>query len=148
LRLLHGAGAVVSQWAADRLGYERGFGPSEAIGILDGEALIGAVVFHNWAPEGGVVEMSAFAADPRWLSKTVLRTVFRYAFDALGCQMVVWRVAPSNNRTCRLAHRLGFISHRIPRLRGRNEDEFIFTLTDDAWRAGPYERSEHGQVSA
>lgn len=126
---------------ADHLGFERGFGPCQAIGVLDGEALIGGVVFHNWAPESGVIEMSAFGSSPRWLSRDMIRTVFRYAFDANGCQLVVWRVGTDNRRTQRLAERLGFIGYPIPRLRGRDADEIIYTLTDDAWRASRYERA-------
>lgn len=140
MRLLHGASEVVAEWIGDHLKVPRGFGPCQAIGVLDGEALVGGVVFHGYSPEAELIEMSAVGITPRWLSRTVIRTVFRYAFDQQGCQLVVWRVSPDNLRTIRLAERLGFTGHRIPRLGGRHEDEIIFTLTDDAWRLGPFER--------
>jgi len=138
--MLHGASDVVAEWVGDHLKVPRGFGPCQAIGILDVEALVGGVVFHNYHPEADVIEMSAVGTTPRWLSRTVIRTVFRYAFDAQGCQLVVWRVSPDNLRTIRLAERLGFQAFRIPRLGGRHEDEIIFTLTDDGWRHGPFEK--------
>lgn len=141
--ILRGIDAYFSAWVASALGC-RPFGPSAALGWVDGSE-IGAVVFHGYYPEAGVVEMSAASNSPRWLGREMIRAAFGHAFDTMGCQMVVWRVAADNDRTIRLAERLGFIGHLIPRLGGRDLDEIIFTLTDDAWRSSRFARSQHGQ---
>lgn len=51
--------------------------------------------------------------------------------------MVVLRVSERNAGMISIAERFGFTRHRIPRLRGRDEAEIIFTLTDNDWRAHP-----------
>lgn len=142
ISLVRGADATVASWVAVQLGLMRGFGPCAAIGVARNEDLIGGVVFSNWAPEAGVMEMTAAATDPLWLNREVIRTVFEYAFKHHNCQLVVWRVSPGNERTVALAERLGFTATRIPRLRGRNEDELLFALTDDRWVSGRYARSD------
>ncbi len=133
----------MAQWVADRLDIPRGFGPCQAIGVRDGLALVGGVVFHNWMPETGVIEMSAVGATPRWMSRTVIRTMFGYCYDTMGCQLVVWRVAEDNHRTRRLAERLGFTGYPIPRLRGRDRADIIYTLPEEEWRQGRFERAAH-----
>lgn len=131
----------VARWVADRLGLRIGFGACHAMGVMDGDALIGGVVFNNYTPDYGVMEMTAFSTTPRWLSKRTMRAAFAVPFDENKCQLVVWRVSPKNTRTIDLAVRLGFQGHIIPRLRGRNEDDIIFTLTDDDWRASRWSKA-------
>lgn len=99
---------------------------------VDGK-LVGGTVYHNYQPEAGVIELSSYSRDPRWLSRVVVNHMFHFPFALLGCQMVVLRVARSNVRMRRIAQRFGFKEHYIPRLRGRDEGEFIYTFTDDAW---------------
>ena len=125
----------IAAWVAAGIpGCERGFGPCTAMSIWDDQAIIGGVVFHNYSPETGVMEMSAAASSPRWLTKDVLHKMHRYIFDEAGCQMAVMRVAESNLRMRRIAERFGYRGHKIPRLRGRGEAEIIFTLADDQRR--------------
>src|SRR5690606_2224075 len=79
----------------------------------------------------GAIEVSGAADTPRWLTKKVLWEMFAYPFEHLGCQIVVMRVSTENTRLHRILTAYGFECYRIPRLRGRHEDELIFTLTDD-----------------
>jgi len=44
-------------------------------------------------------------------------------------------VSERNTGMVEIAQRFGFQGTLIPRLRGRTESEWIFTLTDDDWRA-------------
>lgn len=121
-------------------GGERGFDGSSAIGyILDGE-LIGGTVFHNYDPEAGVVELTTAATNPRWLTRATMHAIFAIPFDQWGCQLVVLRVAEDNDRMVRIARRYGFDGVLIPRLAGRDQGAWIFTLTDDAWRQTKFER--------
>jgi RimJ/RimL family protein N-acetyltransferase len=50
------------------------------------------------------------------------------------------RVSERNKTMIGIARKFGFSETYIPRLRGRDEGEFIFSLTDDAWRASPYNK--------
>lgn len=115
-----------------------GFGDGTAMGVFDGHKLIAAVVFHNWEPRAGVIEMSAAALDRRWLTRSVLQRIFDYVFDDAACQMVVMRVSEKNRPMVRIARSYGFSEFLIPRLRGRDENEYIFTFTDDDWRSSRF----------
>jgi len=144
--MVEDVGGVVAAFVARLMGIERGFGPSTALGYVEDGELVGGTVFHNWEPEAGVIELSTAATTPRWLTPTVLHAIFAYPFEHLGCQMVVLRVAERNARMRRIAERFGFDAYPIPRLRGRDEADIIYTLTDDQWRSTRFEkRLRHGQ---
>src|SRR5690606_21608605 len=122
--LVYGHDAIVAEWVAKAMGdpaFERGFGNCTAIGVEEGGRLIGGVVYHDWSPEAGVVEMSAAATSKRWLSRRVLHAIFSYPFDQLGVQMVLMRTAVSNSQSngrgiSRIARAYGFQQIHIPRL--------------------------------
>lgn len=129
----------MSKWVAQRIwGKANDFGPGAAMGVLSDQGPVGAVVFHGYQPNEGVIEMSA--AGDHWLSRPVLREIFAYVFGQLGCQAVVMRVDPENKRMCRIASAFGFQRYDIPRLRGRHKAEAVFVLGDDEYRASRFAR--------
>lgn len=132
----------VVRWVAQQLGQDGFVGNlMNAFGTYEGDTLLGGVVFHNYYPDAGVMEMSAAATDPRWLTRKMIRAMFGYIFDVIGCQMAVLRVSANNSVMLNIGKRFGFQSILIPRLRGRNEDEVILTYTDDQWRESRFNRS-------
>lgn len=108
--------------------------------VHDGGDLIAGVVFHDYSPESGVIEMSAAAESRRWLTRPVMKAMHSYVFDDAGCQMAILIVAESNKTMRRIAKAYGYTETLIPRLRGRNEGGAVMTLTDDAWRASRFHR--------
>ena len=110
------------------------------MGVFDGDKLVAGTLYHNWHPKEGIIELSSASTTRRWLAKPVIRAMFSLPFDTLGCQMVVLRVSERNKPMVRIARSFGFSEVHIPRLRGRDEGEFIFTFTDDQWRESPYNR--------
>lgn len=125
----------LAQWCAARIGLQRGFEPPYVtMGVFDDENLIAVVLYNNYQPEAGVVEFHGASVSPRWLARHVLREMFAYPFEQLGCQMVVTRNSAKNRRLHRMLKSYGFADYYIPRLRGRDEDEIIWTLTDEGWR--------------
>ncbi|WP_376742363.1 GNAT family N-acetyltransferase [Ensifer canadensis] len=114
-------------------GCERGWDRFVTLGLVDGDRLVAGCVFHNYAPEAGVIELSSASVSKRWLTRPMLKGMFGYPFDQIGCQMVVLRVSERNAGMIEIAERFGFKAYRIPRLRGRDEAEILFTLTDDDW---------------
>jgi RimJ/RimL family protein N-acetyltransferase len=139
--LLYGHDEAVADFVSQLMfGDDRGFGNSRAIGSVDSDGkLIGGVVYHNYQPEAGTIELSAAATTPRWLNKLVLDGIFSYPF-AINCQMALMRVSARNTRLHRQFDALGLRRHPIPRLYGRDEDGIIFTLSDNDWAAWKFRR--------
>lgn len=133
-----------AEFVAARCNIRTEFGECQKAGVFDGNKMIAAVVFHNWSPEYGVIEVSAAADSPKWASRTVLRQLFGYAFGV--AQMVVARTDEDNLRTRRLWKAFGATEYIIPRLRGREASEAVECLTDDAWIASRFMRQEYGQT--
>ena len=102
--------------------------------VIEDGRLIAGTVYHNYHPKEGVIELSSGSLSKRWLTRQVIRAMFEMPFERLGCQLIVLRVSERNTSMCQIARKFGFDEVHIPRLRGRNEGEYIFTLTDDAWR--------------
>lgn len=147
IELAYGVNHEIAAWVANNIqGCERGFDKPVSIGVIRNGAIIGGVVYHNWHPESGVIEMSAAAADSRWLMGPTLHAIFEYPFQQLDCQLVVLRVSERNDRMVKIAFRFGFEGYLIPRLRGRDEGEYLFTLTKERWLKTPQEIKRHGQV--
>jgi RimJ/RimL family protein N-acetyltransferase len=130
----------IANWCASHIGLTRPFQPPyRVMGVFD-EELVGAVVFNNWQPEAGVIELHSAATTPRWLTRRVLWEMFNYVFNVAGCQMAVTRVSERNARLLRIFTAYGFEHVTIPRLRGREEAERIFWLTDDAWKRNGFHK--------
>lgn len=142
MKLLYGHSETVAAFVSKLIpNCSRGFGACSAIGVLDDDgALVAGMVYHNWNPESDVIEMSGASLTPRWLTRKVLHAIFYYPFGQLDCQLVVLRVTAGDQRLARIFHAFGMKRYTIPRLRGRTEDEAIYTLTDDDWYSGKFAR--------
>lgn len=106
-----------------------------SMGVFQDGELIAGTLYHNYYPDYGVIELSSASISKRWLTKSVINAMFFLPFVRLGCQLIVLRVSERNKPMIGIARKFGFEEVYIPRLRGRDEGEFIFTLTDDAWNA-------------
>ena len=108
------------------------------MGVTRKGEIVAVVAYHNWNQKAGVIELSAASSTPKWLTRAVLKEMYDYPFKFIDCQMVVKRVSEKNKGLLAQFERLGFKFHEIPRLRGRNENEIICTLTKEDWLAGKY----------
>jgi hypothetical protein len=114
---------------------ERGFPTaSKAIGVIDDKGqLIAGLVYHNYNPEAGVIEMSGASLPGKyWLTRETLKRIYQYPFLQMGCQMVVMNVA-DGNVVLRTLKQLNYTFIRIPRLLGRDKDAIVCLLTREAW---------------
>ena len=142
MKLIYGQHPEIERFIARGLPHlDNGFGECVTIGVANRKnELIGGMVYHNWQPSYGVIEMSGLSIDPNWLTLTILHDLFSYPFDQIKCQLVVMRVSENNKRLDRILTAYGFEKYRIPRLRGRNESETIWTLTEENWRDNKFEK--------
>src|SRR3954470_13693510 len=99
LRYVYGYDKLVADTVAQMVPHcrERGFGKCRAIGVLDeGGRLIAGMVYHNWCPEAGTIDISAAAITPRWLTRRTLAVLYGYPFLRLRCQMITQCVPAEN----------------------------------------------------
>lgn len=120
---------------------EREFGPATAMGWQDAQGIVAGVVFHEWAPHYGVIELSSYSARRDWLNKDRLREIFAYPFAQLGCRVAVARISEKNARVRRIWRALGASEVIIPDLRADGEGECVATLKRSDWLQSRFMRS-------
>jgi len=131
----------VAGWVAARIpGCERGFGPCKAMGVVSKGKIVAGLVFHNWQPEHGLIEISGAAEDRRWMTRRVMAEALGYAFDQVGCQMIVAQQDLANEAPRKAWLALGASEYIIPRLRGRDRDGSIVTLTAEQWQVSKFNK--------
>jgi len=140
---------ALANWCAAQIGLPRPFAaPYVTMGVFSDGSLVAVILFNNYQPEAGVIEIHGAALKLGWLTRRIIREMAEYGFGQLGCQMAVMRVSEKNRQlngrgARRALKAYGFEAYHIPRLRGRDEGEIIYTLTDDAWRSnGAYKVKE------
>lgn len=136
------ANAMMAQWLSMQVfGHMTGFQPPySTLGVFRGDELVAVMLYNNFHRSTGVVEIHGAATTARWLTRPVLREMFGFPFDGLKCQTVVMRVSERDTRLLRILTAYGFEHVVVPRLRGRDEGERIFWLTDEAWRSNGFHK--------
>lgn len=133
--------AALERFVSERVwGKFREFGQGRARAIVENGTVIAAVIFNNYDEDAGVIEISAASDSRRWLTRPVLKEIFDYPFNGLGCQAVVARGDSRNSAVARIFPAYGFKRYDIPRLRGRDTVEAIYVLTDDDWRKSKFHK--------
>ena len=119
---------------------ERGFGACSTIGVVDEEGhLMGGLVYRNWCPEVGTIEISGAALPgTNWLSRRTIQIMYDYPFYQVGCQMVIKTTMADNAIVLRIMAAVGFSLHYIKRLGGRDRDGVVGTLTVEDWEQSRY----------
>lgn len=127
----------VAAWVAARIpDCQRGFGDCcRALGVEHKSRLVAGMVYHNWAPEWGIIEMSGAADDKRWMTRRVLHDIFAYPFSF--CRMVLAQ-HDVDNPARSIWQRLGANEYVIPALRGEDRDGVIATFSKAQWQAGRF----------
>jgi hypothetical protein len=152
LNYVYGHDEVVARFVAQFIPRcrERGFGNCKAIGVLDGEQLIAGLVYHNWEPEAGIIEMSGAALPGKqWLTRGTIARMYQYPFHVAHCQMLVQRNAATDERLLRQLAVYGYTFIRVPRMLGRDQDGVLCLLTYEDWASNRFnQRFKHHLVDA
>ena len=90
MRLLFGHDQLIADWVARNIPHmATGFGPSTAIGVVDNsDQPMAGVVFHDYQPAYGTIQLSAAAISPRWATRRLVGTILRYPFLELNVHKV------------------------------------------------------------
>lgn len=137
LDYVYGHDKVVADFVASLIPAVAPYGfsaASKAIGVVEDGRLIAGLVYHNFDPGAGVIEMSGAAIQGKyWLTSETLRRIYDYPFLEIGAQLVVMRVAEENKSLRRILTAIGYDTVVVPRLLGRDKNCAICTLTLEAW---------------
>ena len=132
---------AICEFVSERIwGKSRDLPLGTAMAIVEKGKVVAGLVYNNYDIDAGVIEISGASDTPRWLTKPILKEMFEFPFDELGCQAVIMRVDTRDGRLSRILKAIGFVRHDIPRLRGRNEAEALFVLGDDVWRDNKFNK--------
>lgn len=112
MQLAFGVDAEVGAWVAQRMPYFSAaddFGPFRAVGIVKDARLIAGVVYHNYHPTNGHIDMGIATEGPGWATRSVLRGLFAIPFVQYGVRRV-GAVTPHNGPVMKIdmLRRLGF----------------------------------------
>ena len=132
----------VKKWVElNMLPHGESFGASQSVGFhnVDG-SLVAGVVYHNYSPSSGTIELSAYAKNRTWTNKEVIKAIFDYPFEQLGCRMAISRTSGTNKRVIRIWTALGATHYTIPDLRADGEDEIISILRREDWETSKFKR--------
>ena len=144
LEYIYGQDAIVADFVAQFIPEcrERGFGKCRAIGIADETGLLGGLVYKNWQPELGTIEISGAALPgTNWFSRRTIQIMHEYPFRGCNCQMVIMTTMSDNAIVLRILAAIGYTFYTIHRLGGRDKDGVVCTLTAEDWEISPYNRN-------
>ncbi len=112
----------VAAWVVREGGFT-GLGEHQAIGWSGPDGIVAGVVYHNWDPGEGSIEISV-AGKGAWITRSRVRAMFEYPFSFCG---LVWgrTRCPALLRAWK---HLGGNEYPIPGLKT------VVTLTADQWK--------------
>jgi RimJ/RimL family protein N-acetyltransferase len=110
VRLLFGHDQIIADWVARNIPHmATGFGPATAIGVVDQrDQPMAGVVFHDYQPAYGTIQLSAAAISPRWATKRLVSDILRYPFGQLGVHKVWTATQHENARALKFNEGVGF----------------------------------------
>lgn len=136
MRLVTGFDEPIARWVAERIPGCDGFGLCTAIGVSDSRGnLVAGVVFHDWQPTYGNIQVS-FAADRAdWLTPNLLRGILSYPFDQLQCNRITSLTPKKNRRARQFLTKFGFRHEGTIRSGFGADDAIISGLMRTEWKA-------------
>lgn len=130
MRLHFGDEALVSAWVAQRIPHVESFGNSATLGVMDDHGLpLGAVVYHEF--RGNDIQMSCAAESAGWLSRKVLKAIFRYPFVQLRCHRVTAMTPARNKHTREFLEKVGFKQEGLMRQGFIDDDCVVYGMLRD-----------------
>ena len=109
MKLVFGHDAAIADWTARHIAHvNRDFGPCSAIGVVDGNRPLAGVVYHDYQPEYGTMQVSIAAISPRWAQKGIIYALLSYPFDQIGIYKLWSAIPMKNERSLKFNLGIGF----------------------------------------
>ncbi len=140
MTLVYNLDDYIAEWVALRspyAGINRGadWGKCSGVGIeVDGKLEAG-VIYNNWNPIYGTIDLAIAADSPRWATRGHVREVLAVAFDRLGCQRATALVGQKNERAEKLVRGLGFKREGCARRAFGDQHALIFGMLKHEYEA-------------
>jgi RimJ/RimL family protein N-acetyltransferase len=122
--LVFETGREIRDWVIERIP-ESGpgcFADDSAIGVMSGDRMIAGVVYHDYKPQFGTIELSMAADSPMWASHDIIAGLLHFPFRQLKV-FKVFTVTPADNvAALRVNEHIGFkreaiLAHQFGRKR-------------------------------
>lgn len=114
MRLVLGEDEYFGHWIQQKLPVLTHLKDYTAIGILDDSGtIVGGVLYNNYF--GHDIQMTIATESPKWCSRLILKALFTYPFDQLGCERVTAITAKNNKKARKMLERLGFTLEGVVR---------------------------------
>ena len=111
--IVFGEDAYVAAWTADKLPQVSDFGLCTALGVVSGERLIAGIVYHDYQPQHGTIQLSIAAISPMWAKKENIKELLKYPFEQLECYKVWTAIAADNEKALKVNAHIGFKKEAI-----------------------------------
>lgn len=98
-KLIFGQDERVAAWVAKQLPHvgDVGFGPCRAIAVVSAsDRPLGAIVYHDFIPQAGTVQISMASVSPLWAQPQTVRDLLAIPFDQYKVRKV-WTCIPHDN---------------------------------------------------
>lgn len=113
--VLYGADELVAEWVARKLGTKTpGDRPYVALGVTNGQDLLGGMVFFNQRGNSEIY-FTVAAESPKAMKLRALGRCYAYAFNQLGVRRITAEIEMKNTRSIRLAQGVGFVREGVKR---------------------------------
>jgi hypothetical protein len=143
LDYVYGHDEIVGRFVASMIPHIGGrmFGACKTIGVIEDGSLVAGIVYHNYDPEAGLIEISGAALPGvQWLTRETIRRQYQYPFHQCGVQMIVQRNPADNERLLRQLASYEYMFIRVPRMFGRDKDGVLCLLTYEAWAGNRFNK--------
>jgi RimJ/RimL family protein N-acetyltransferase len=136
LRLVSGEfSPLIAKWVGEQIGRDIEWGPCEAIGVVDAQDnLVGGVVFNNYQPHFGNIEVSFAAIRRDWLTPSLCAGILRYPFDQLKVNRITTLSPKRNRRARQFLKKFGFVEEGNVRGGFGDDDMIVSGLLAKEWR--------------
>ena len=116
-KLLYGASEQVCLWVAERIkDVLSDFEKAQGIGVLDDTGrLMCGVVYNDYRPEYGTMQLSIASSNPMWARKETIIQLLAYPFIDLKIYKCWITIASDNLKSLSLTKHIGFKQEAILR---------------------------------
>ena len=137
-RLIFGHDEKIAAWVARQIPHvsPAGFGPCKAIGVAVGGVPVAGIVYHDYQPHVGVVQISMASTSPLWAKRNTIRALLSVPFEQYQCYKVWTAIPADNERAIRFNRGIGMKAEGTLRHQfGKKRHAVIYGMTFDEYAA-------------